>query len=199
MAQLIPLFQGWWSKINLQISIKLTPSVFSKSRPHCHHHLKLCFYLIVIPEVKHAAPFFKGFWKCSLSKGYVTLAFFQRLVNCVYKSPLFQRFASTQIPFQIVLCHCALFQRFVDVSQLTPFFKGTSKQVPWDVKVSVKPCNLCEGLCQALISTLLFWLAYLLRNFHQKSFKKTSTDATQRLMPPKVSFPFFKGNSLSQR
>ena len=166
----------------------------------------LCFCSSVIPDVKHAVPFFKGFWKCSLSKGYATLAFFERLINFVYKSPLFQRFASTQIPFQIVLCHCALFQRFVDVSQLTPFFKGTSKQVPWDVKVSVKPCNLCEGLCQALISTLFFWLTYLPRKFHQTSFKKTSL-----LMPPKdwchqrwvfpfsKVIPFHKGNSLFQR
>ena len=47
----------------------------------------LCFYSIVIPDVKHPTPFFKGFWKCSLSKGYATLAFFERLINFVYKSP----------------------------------------------------------------------------------------------------------------
>ena len=58
------------------------------------------------------------------------------------------------------------------------------------VKVFVK---LLYQLC-------FFGLPTYLEISTKKSFKKDiSTDATQRLMPPKVSFPFFKGNSLSQK
>ena len=213
MAHWIPLFQGWWSKIYLQISIKLTPSVFSKSRPLCHHHLTFinffCFAFIQVSswcetccplfsKVSGSAPFPRVMPHWSFSKGWsilcTSLPFFKGLLLPKFLSKLF---------FAIALFSRGLLWMFpswhpfsnVPQSRFHEMWRSLSSHAI-SVKVFVK---LLYQLC-------FFGLPTYLEISTKNLLKKTSL-----LMPPKdwchqrwvfpfsKVIPFHKGNSLFQR
>ena len=147
MAQWIPLFQGWWSKINLQISIKLTPSVFSKSRPHCHHHLTVINFFALLLFNCHSwgetcCPLFQRFLEVLPFQGLCHIGFFPKVDQlCVQVSPFSKvcfypnSFPNCSLPLRPFpkVCGCfpadTLFQRYLRAGSMR-----------------------CEGLCQAMQS-----------------------------------------------
>jgi len=85
----------------------------------------LCFYQIVIPEVKHATPFFKHFWKCSLFQGSCQLfgALFQRFQE-VLPVTFWRHFSKVFGSAPFSKRHVNFSQKLINVCTSLPFFKG---------------------------------------------------------------------------